>query len=217
MKTPITRDRLRHHFTYNWWLYLLLGVVAVFGWNLIFTTTAYRPPDSKKVEWYIVSPGFFQEEINAWMEDVRLNRMPDMEQMDCVALLNDDYYGDVQLSTYIAVGEGDLYLMPADRFQSFASAGVFAALEDREALVGAAEGLGIDLTRGWRTDVEEGTRHLFGIPASKLTGLNALGIITQDTYLAVLGNGGNLENTIPFLQIVLETFTETPEATPSDL
>ena len=217
MKTPITKDRLRHHFTYNWWLYLLLGVLAVFGWNLIFTTTAYRPPESKKVQWYIASPGLYQEGLNAWMEEVRQSSMPDMELMDSVMLVSDEYYGDMQLSTYIAVGEGDLYLLPADRFQSYASNGCFAALENEEALVSAAEGLGIDLTRGWRTDVEEGSRHLFGIPASNMTGLYAYGVNPQDTYLAVLISGGNIENTVKFLQIALETFTETPAATPGDL
>ena len=53
MRLPITRERIRNHFHYAWWQYVLLVCLAVFGWNLLYTTTRYRSPESLKVEWYL--------------------------------------------------------------------------------------------------------------------------------------------------------------------
>ena len=35
MKTPLTKERLQNHITYSSWKYILLAVVAIFGWNLV--------------------------------------------------------------------------------------------------------------------------------------------------------------------------------------
>ena len=52
MRLPITRERIRTHFHYGWWQYALLIGLAIFGWNLLYTTTRYRSPEALKVEWY---------------------------------------------------------------------------------------------------------------------------------------------------------------------
>ena len=57
MRLPITRERIRTHFHYAWWQYVLLVCLAIFGWNLLYTTTRYRSPESLKVEWYCQGVG----------------------------------------------------------------------------------------------------------------------------------------------------------------
>ncbi|MEG2315500.1 MAG: hypothetical protein RSC91_04745, partial [Clostridia bacterium] len=52
LKMPITKRRIKNHFTYAWWQYALLLGVAIFGWNLLHTSTHYRSPEALKVEWY---------------------------------------------------------------------------------------------------------------------------------------------------------------------
>ena len=47
---PITSRKIRNHFHYSFWKYLLLIAIVFFGWNLIYTTTRYRSPDTLKVE-----------------------------------------------------------------------------------------------------------------------------------------------------------------------
>ena len=51
-KMPITGRKIRNHFHYSFWKYLLLIVIAMFGWNLLYTTTRYRSPENLKVEFY---------------------------------------------------------------------------------------------------------------------------------------------------------------------
>lgn len=224
MKTPVTKDRLRQHWNYSWWKYVLLVMLAVIGWNLIYTMTAYRPPAEKKVDLYISGTTGDQTLLNGYLENVRATEMADMEQMTSVVLAADDYYGSIQLSTYIAAGEGDVYLMDASTFQQYAANGGMLALEDNEALLAAAEAAGISVDKGWRTETETGERHLYGIPASSLTGFHEYGVIVQDTYLCVLVNCGNNDNAVKLVSILLRDMqsaeapaTATDLATPVDL
>ena len=39
IKTPLTKQRLRTHFTYHLWKYLLAAALTVFCVNLLYTTT----------------------------------------------------------------------------------------------------------------------------------------------------------------------------------
>ena len=124
MKTPLTKDSLRNHLTYSWWKYVLLVCLAAFGWNLIYTMTAYRPPQEKKVVLIAACLGD-QDTMDAYMENIRVNEMSDMEAMSALFMYLDEMYGEMQLSTYIAAAEGDLYILSKDQFQSYAANGAF--------------------------------------------------------------------------------------------
>ena len=139
MKTPVTKERLRQHWNYSWWKYMLLVVLAVIGWNLIYTMTAYRPPAEKKVDFYISGTTGDQTLLDEYLENIRQTEMADMEQMTSVILVSDDYYGTMQLSTYMAAGEGDVYLLDATTFQQYAAAGGLLPLDGEAELIAAAE------------------------------------------------------------------------------
>ena len=98
MKTPITREKIKNHLTYASWKYALLVIVAIFGWNLIYSVTQYQPPEEKKV---ILGIYAFADEIgiNGYMEQVRQADMPDMEEMSASIIMPDEMYGDMILST----------------------------------------------------------------------------------------------------------------------
>lgn len=211
MKTPVTSRSIREHLAYAWWKYALVIVLAATGWNLIYTMTAYRPPAEKKVDMYICGFGE-QEALDAYMEQVRVNEMSDMEEMSCLFLTVDDTYTPMQLMTYIAAGEGDIYLLPKDYFQSYAAEGGFLPLEDDPGVMEAAEAAGISLDKGWRTSSETGEKHLYGIPASELPGFGAYLYNTEDTYLSILVNNGNDENSLKFLSILLRDMAVAPAA-----
>lgn len=209
MKTPITIKAIRQHFTYSWWKYALLALLAIFGWNLIYTVTEYHPPADKKIDLFVFGVGE-EELMDAYMEDIRVNEMPDMEEMGSAFLLVDDTYTPMQLATYIAVGEGHLYMLPKSYFQDYASQGAFLPLENIPGLVEKLEAAGIDLARGWRTEAESGEKHLYGIPMENFPGLAAFAYTYDDTYLSITTTNGNDENSYKFLQIFLEDMLEEP-------
>ena len=211
MKTPVNSQTLKHHFTYSWWKYLLVLIAGIFAVNLIFTVTAPRIPDEKKVEFYVY--GLVDEQgLSAYMERVRVNEMPEMESMTYVSFYQDDTYGPMQLMTHVAAREGDVYLLRRDDFLSYASAGAFMPLEDDEELMAFFSDAGVDLRRGWRTLTESDETHLYGIPADVLPGLNYL-CYAENGYLSVLAANGNDEKVMKFLRILCRDMITAPEET----
>ena len=88
MKTPVNKVTLKQHLTYNWWKYPLLFILTFFAVDLLYTTTAYRSPPEKKVEFYIYGYAD-QKALNEYMARVNQEQMPDMEVMDCLTLMDD--------------------------------------------------------------------------------------------------------------------------------
>ena len=200
MKTPINSKTLKQHFTNSWWKYLLVALLAFGLVNLLYTMTAYRSPAEKKVEFFVYGV-MDQEKLTAYMEKVRSEEMDDMEVMTPLQLMNDNYYGPMQLMTYMAAGEGDLYLLPRDEFVTGAAQGSYLPLEKDPELMALFDQAGINLQNGWRKETETGESHLFGIPQNKLPGLTQYASAT-DGYLCIPINGGNDENALKFLRIL---------------
>ncbi len=200
MKTPINSRTLRQHLTYCWWKYALIIILGALAVNIYFTVTAYRPPDDKKVDLYISGYGD-EQALSRYVAGIRESRMPDMEEMSAVFLTTDPTYGPMQLTTYIAAGEGDLYLLPRDSFVSMASQGAWIALESDGDLMALFNEAGVSLQSGWRRDSTDGNTHLFGIPVSVLPGLSKYAYV-ENGFLSVLVNGGNTGNALRFLRIL---------------
>ena len=207
MKTPLNGAALRQHFTYSWWKYLLIALL-VFGLvDIIFTVTAYRVPPEKKVEFY--SYGYMDPSgaLQQYLGSVRENEMPEMEEITCMTLVADNMYGPMQLMTYLAAGEGDVYLLPRDEFVTGASGGSFLPLEEDKELMALFDAAGISLQNGWRRETETGATHLFGIPQDKLPGLSQYAV-ADDGYLCVVRTNGNDENVMRFLRILCRDMIE---------
>lgn len=205
MRLRITRERIRNHFHYAWWQYVLLVCLAVFGWNLLYTTTRYRSPESLKVEWYCqgLVDTQAQEELDALMEQLRLELFPEMEEVTFTAVAYDQTYGDMQLMVWVSAGQGDLYMLEREQFENLASAGAMAPLTPYIES-GALQTGEIDLTAGYVTDPETGKKYLMGVPTDSLTGLQAYGIDPEGHVLSLLSNGGNLDNTVKLMQWLID-------------
>ena len=219
MKTPVTSASLKQHLTYNWWKYLLIILASIGLVNLLYTVTAYRPPRDKTIGFYVY--GYIDEAgLTAYMDRVRETEMPETEELKPLMLTTDSAYGPMQLMTYLAAGEGDLYLVPREEFLNYASNGALVPLEEDAELIALFDQAGISLQSGWRRETETGETHLYGIPLDKLPGLLPYAW-TQDGYLCMIATGMNQENTSQFLRILCrdmipEPGKETPSAAPQE-
>lgn len=211
MKTPINKDTIRQHFTYSLWKYALLVVIAIFGWNLIYTVTAYHPPQDKCVELYVFGVGE-EEPLDAYMETVRTTEMPDMEAMDSVFLVVDDTYTPMQLMAYIAAGEGHLHMLPKTYFQNYGTQDVYMQLDAIPGVTELLDSAGISYDRGWCVSEETGEKHLYGIPMAGFPGLAPYVYGYEDSYLCISMTNGNDENSAKFLKLFLEDMLEEPLA-----
>ena len=218
MKTSITREKLQNHIHYSLWKYALLVIVSIFGWNLIYSVTEPQAPEEKKVIFGVYA---YADEtaMNEYMEQVRQNLMPDMEEIETSIIMPDEMYGDMILSTRIAARDCDIFLLPRTQFQNYASQGTFmpldVALPD---LVAELEAAGVSLSRGNRANDElGGEKHQYAIPTAKMTELqNKLLVDVSDMYLCIFFETGNNENVIKFFEQLIRDMLALPEAVPAE-
>ncbi|MBR3019984.1 MAG: extracellular solute-binding protein [Clostridia bacterium] len=214
MKTPVDKETVRHHITYSSWKYILMAVLVVMGWSLIYTTTAYRSPQNKRIDVYIQSNIGSSDLIDSFMEPVWKATVPEMETVSSVVLTTvDDYTTTMQLMAYMAAGEADIYFLSEQYFKSYASQGAFLSLDDLVAN-GALELDDVDLTKGYVAYVEEYdendlpvkiSRHLYGIPLESFYGfMSGMQIDNRALYAVITLNNQNDENVIPFFNALLQ-------------
>ncbi len=201
---PITKRRITHHFQYAVWMYLILIVLALFGWNLIYTTTRYRSPENLQVEFYVQASTTSEDALNGLVDRIHEEIMPEMEQVTATILsLTDDYYGNMQLTVWISAAQGDVYLLAKDYFETYAASGAFMDLQPYVDS-GLLDTEGLDLTGGTVKQTDENITGLYGIPADSLTGFADYAVGTDGMVLCVLYNNGNDEYSIKFLNYLLE-------------
>lgn len=219
MKTPLNKEKLQNHLTYSLWKYALLVVVAVFGWNIIYSVTEYQAPEEKKIILGVY--GYANEaSMNTYMENVRQELMPDMEEMLVNSLIPDEMYGDMILATRIAARDCDIYLLPRAQFQSYAAQGAFMPLEQvLPNLVADLEAADVTLSRGHRANDElGGEKHQYGIPCTDLPGVAPMfQIDASDMYLCIFMETGNNDNVVKFFdQFVRDMMVEPVAVTPAE-
>ena len=204
-KLSITRNRVRNHFHYFWWQYALLIALSIFVWNLLYTMTHYRSPEYLKVEWYYEGGATFetQDRIDQLLADLTPELFPEMEEVTFTVVGADENYGPMQLTVWLSAGQGDLYMLQAEDFRSYAANG---AMLDLQPYVddGTLNTEGIDLAKGYVRNEETGEKVLYGIPADSLKGLLEYQLLPDNTYMSLLANGGNVENTIKLMSWLLE-------------
>ncbi|MDR2657252.1 MAG: hypothetical protein LBB86_05450 [Oscillospiraceae bacterium] len=218
--TPINRKRVRDHFAYSFWKYALLVILGVLGWNLIYSITEYRPPKDKKVDVYLVTTAL-EADSTERLASLAAPEFPDMESISFlnVALgATDDYYANIQLTTYIGAQEGDVYLMPWDRFQTFAESGLFVSLDEWLA-DGSIDTRGIDPGKGRMAIVDDdgenrvvGEAHIYGLPAETLYGMIDQGVDNRGLWIGVTAYSGNLPNAAKMVDWMIASFqTDKPQ------
>ena len=214
IKTPVTKENIRNHLTYSSWKYLVIAIAAIAGWSLIFTTTAYRSPQNKRIDVYVQTVTATSEDIDAFLKPIWEKTVPDMETVQSVTLIpTDDYTTTMQLTTYVYAGEGDIYFLTEQFFKNLAAQGVFVPLEG---LVesGELDLSGVELAKGYVTVVEKydekdqplsTAQHLYGVPLDSFYGfMNETKMDNRGLYAVIMVNNQNDENVIPFFNALLQ-------------
>lgn len=217
LKTRLTWPDLRNHLQYQGWLYLLLIGLSFALVNLVYAQTAYRPPQDARIDIYIQGSGANTDTVNEFLKPIWDEAVPQTELVNAVLLLSgggeNDYYANMQLVTYMAAAEGDIYMLSTADFKRFASQGSFVPLDEQIA-EGVINAEGLDLAAGRVTpvDINEkgevvslGESRQYGIPAGALYKFASdLMIDNRDMVLAVAVNSGNEEDSITFLDALIQ-------------
>jgi len=208
----ISSDRVRNHFSYSWWKYLLLVIAAVMGWNIIYSTTAYKPPADKRMTVYFVTHSIDSENTAVIREKI-LENDPNLEEATVVSITytdSDNYYGNLQLTTYMGSGEGDIYIVDRSVFEMLMPGGGFVMM-DEYLENGRVNLQGADASSCYGVD-EDGISGIMGVPLAELYGLLDLGIDNRDLVLLVMGFSGNQDGALNVINWLFEEMkTEKPQ------
>lgn len=220
LRTPWTRDRIKSHFQYGLWKYILVVVLSIFAWDMVYAMTAYRPPQDKRIDLYVQSPTASQESLEAYFRSIKDAVVPDMELVSVAMLMGsaqNDIYAAQQLTTYIMAGEGDIYILSSADYKQYASQGAFLRLDElvKDGTLNVGD---MDLEKAYvaiqEYDAERdalmpvSARHLFGIPAEQLYGLMEHGMDNRDLYIAVTVFNQNDDNVLKFLDALIQDATK---------
>lgn len=211
----ITKHRIKNHWAYSWWKYLLMVVCVVFGVNIFFTMTAYRSPEDKKVEVFLCSGWADAEKAYSDMWPMLLEVAPEQEEMNVanIDLVTEEYYSVMQFTTYVAAQQGDIMLLHKDEFARYGSADAWGMYADLTPYIenGMISVEGMDLTRGMLNN-EDGETVVYGIPADMLFGLVDYSIDPADSLLVVTAYSGNEETCVKLLDAMIKRYQiEKPE------
>lgn len=211
----VTKKRLMDHWRYGWWKYALLLVVTALGVDLLFAVTAYRPPEDRCLQVYLCNGYADASALSLDLWDGLKAACPEQEQLTAmnIDLLGGDMNTRIQFSTYIAVHEGDVCLLPAAEAYALAEEGAELAFLELTPYIesGVIDAGGIDLTRG-EMDASDGMRGLYAIPADSLTGLADYGCDPSGGMLVAMAYGGNDDAAATLIGQMLQRFRLDSEA-----
>lgn len=205
----LTRKWLKNHLTYSWWKYLLMTVLCVFGVEMLFTVTAYRPPEEKKIELYVCNSYVDAQALQEALSPLFFEAFPDQEELTVlnINLASDDIYAAMQFSTYAAARQGDVCLLPLSEVKKLSVDGAEYAFTELTPYLesGAINAQGIDLTNGRCTD-QAGVEGVYGIPADTLGGLRRLGNDPANSVLCIMNYSGNEDHAAAVVDLLIRLY-----------
>lgn len=198
-----TTGRLREHWRYGWWKYVLFTVLALVGANMLFTVTTPKVPYEKRTEVIVLNDYSSDEVVKAWEEQLKQVVSADQKEVDIqvTMMMEGQEMTMMQLMAARMAGhEGTIMLLPQSMFQGMAASGGFIDLKDVLPQLKVPDGT--DLTKGQvmvgadPQSGEKGTLQQSGIPLDQCKGLSELFINTDMVLCLPVYATGNWDNAV---------------------
>lgn len=220
IRTKLSWDNIRLHFSYTWWAYALMAVLLVFVWSMWYHVTEYEPPADKKLQ-ITLAGDYVSQSVLEHYQAKAAEEFPELEKITVDNIPLDftgegDYSGYQKLQVVIAVGEGDIYMMNDELMRVYGDMGAFEPLDDLVAEGGALYGMFTEeeIRKGTfaATDVDEGVAHVYALPADRLYGLLNQGVDTTGKYIMMTSYTENPEYALKAFVWLCEQTNEEPPA-----
>lgn len=222
MDLRITRDRLRNHFHYSKWSYILVIGLMMAIWSFTFSATAPETPREYKVDVYILS--YASGDLEGWEQQILESLPPDQQEINFLTYSLADVSGGQTmeiLSAWMAAQQGDIFFMPKDIYMSLAQSGAFLVLdkpltEGEPAFIDTVpvpEGFDTETLRvEYEVYNEEGTASLSdgicGVPLDGAEGLLDLYVVPEGMVASVTAYSVNQQNALSVIAWILENKQE---------
>lgn len=214
IKDRMTKKWLKNHISYSWWKYLLLCAACVFCVDMLFSMTAYRAPEEKKVEVYVLHDYVEASAMREALSGTFFERFPEQEELTVLSINigSDDMYARMQFTAYAAAQQGDVYMMPFSEFKNL-TAEEYDAFVDLAPYIesGVIKLRGIDVSE-YAVKHADGTQSVYAIPSDTLYGMTQYSNDPAGSVLCLTSFGGNIDHAAQMLNLMIEQYHgEKPE------
>lgn len=234
--TKLKKESLKTHFHYAKWFYVVIALGAFFLGDLLFTTTEYRSPPERKVDFEIVGQYAEVETLQAVADEI----MKDAAQIDPtleeIGMYHIAYSGDAETDIYgaqkfmvmIAAREGHVYMLDRALMEQLLAQDAILPLDEYiDAGILKADGLDMESVTFDEPVLDEGEqpsgkRYVYAIPCANLNRMRTpeISYDNRDKYMVMMAYCPNPETTAKVMQRVIDELTAPdpmPAAQPAEV
>ena len=207
LKVKVTKQSIKEHLGYSAWIYILFVILVFAGWDVAYIASQYVPPAEKTVK-TVIAGTYVIDSITTRMAEEGQAALSDMELIQVVSVgLTGEYEaeGYEKLSVMAMAGDGDVYIMRKDVFNTYAKEGMFAPLDEQ-----------LQTRFGFVTEDEiksatfENTKtyeyHTYGIPMARFTKFAQDGVEYYDWIVGVTVFSQNPEGALRMIEHLAQTY-----------
>lgn len=163
-QSNFNKGKVKNHFQYDKWKYILGILLVIFSWSMLSTVTAPRTPADKKVDIFLVGGYMMLDESTDYANTI-LDEFPELMEVNFLNItLGDEmeYASRQRLMVMIGSQTGDIYSFTEDEFQAMAELGIFIPLDNYPELLDHFTEE--ELEAGTFTTEDDPTPRIYGVP-----------------------------------------------------
>ena len=203
-KSSLNKGKVKNHFQYDKWKYILGIVIVIFSWSMLSTVTAPRTPADKKVDFFLVG-GYMMEDGSAEYANTILDEFPELMEINFLNItLGDEmeYASRQRLMVMVGSQTGDIFSFTDDEFELMAELGIFIPLDDYPELL--SNFTEEELEAGTYATEDDPTPRIYGLPISGVEPMNSSFYNSENSLMGVTAYSQNIEKSVEVLQWIIE-------------
>jgi maltose-binding protein MalE len=203
-QSNFNKGKVKNHFQYDKWKYILGILLVIFSWSMLSTVTAPRTPADKKVDIFLVGGYMMLDESTDYANTI-LDEFPELMEVNFLNItLGDEmeYASRQRLMVMIGSQTGDIYSFTEDEFQAMAELGIFIPLDNYPELLDHFTEE--ELEAGTFTTEDDPTPRIYGVPITGVEPMHNSFFNTEKSLMGVTAYSQNSEKAVEVLQWIIE-------------
>lgn len=208
----ITKDRLKNHFYYAKWLYVVAILGAVLVFSMVFSVTEPQVPKNLKIDINVIGATLNDAAKGIWQEDILEELSEDQQEVNIYALALGADNSTPGISVYevlvarMAAKEDDILILPKEVYDGIATQGAFLNLDEYASKFEYPEGVDLEAIKvKLEEDIADGDTepHMFGVPIDNLIGFADLGVNPIGRVAVIMVYTENKDNAFKALDFIM--------------
>lgn len=203
-QSKLNKGKIKNHFQYDKWKYILGIALVIFSWSMLSTVTAPRTPADKKVDFFLVGGYMMTDESTEYANTI-LDEFPELLEVNFFNItLGDEmeYASRQRLMVMVGSQTGDIFSFTEDEFEMMANSGIFIPLDDYPELL--SHFTEEELEAGTFITEDDPTPRIYGVPVSGVNPMSSSFYNTDNSLMGITAYSQNSEKAVEVLQWIIE-------------